>query len=196
MNWNQLFNDFLHGRADAIQAVFSMVGFLATLIGIIYISRSFKQQTRIYRQQLDLNRLSIEKHRREVRPNFLVIAITQGKPGLNYSLQLTNAIAVGIIINTHAVDGEIIVSATTKHNAWDTIDGPKKMHYDIDVNTIADNKFTLNTLNFEDEDGRRYEQLVVFRQGEIYSTFPKLVKDLIPPKTWGYKVFTNNFKKG
>lgn len=194
MHWYTLFENFLKGEPNAIQAIFSMAGFLATIIGIIYISRSFKQQTHIYRQQLNLNRLAIEKHRREVRPNFLITPIVDDKPGISYNIKLSNAIAVQIVIESFDADGKRLPKLSSKHNAWDVIDEARKMHFDLDVKEVLDKQFILNKLSFKDEDSRVYEQDVVYRKGEIYSTFPRLVQDVPQPRTWGYKIFTNNFK--
>ncbi|MBL4676228.1 MAG: hypothetical protein JKY70_08505 [Mucilaginibacter sp.] len=195
MHWYKLFADFLKGDPNAIQAIFSMAGFTATIIGIIYISRSFKQQTHIYKQQLNLNRLSIEKHRRDVRPNFLIKPVAGKHTGMVYSIILTNAIAVKITIDTFNEQGELLAAFSSKHNAWDVTDDPRIMDLEIPISSIIKPEFVLNRLLFEDEDGRKYQQNVKYRSGDIYTTFPILLEDIPQQKGWGYKIFTNNFKK-
>lgn len=65
MDWTKLWYDFSKGDASAVQAIFSILGFIATVVGILYVVRSFNVQKKINEQQLKLNRLADAKDRRE-----------------------------------------------------------------------------------------------------------------------------------
>lgn len=70
MNWSGLWSDFLSGKPDAIQAVFSILGFVVTALGVVYVAITFRQQKKINGEQQNLNRLAMEKDRRELFPWF------------------------------------------------------------------------------------------------------------------------------
>lgn len=71
MNWSHLFLDFSNGDTNAIQAIFSILGFGVTLAGTLYVVKTFNQQKQINQSQLDLNRLALEKDKRDLFPMFM-----------------------------------------------------------------------------------------------------------------------------
>src|ERR1700759_3539549 len=95
MHWGNLFTDFSNGKPEAVQAVLSIVTILIGAIGTIYVAITFKRQTKINRQQFELNRLAAEKHRREIRPVFTVSGRVDNEKGICH-FTLTNAIALNV----------------------------------------------------------------------------------------------------
>jgi cbb3-type cytochrome oxidase subunit 3 len=73
MNWSQLITDFSAGKPDAIQAIFSILGFVITLLGTLYVAITFHQQKKINKTQEKLNIIALEKDRRELLPYFIGI---------------------------------------------------------------------------------------------------------------------------
>ncbi|PWK74175.1 hypothetical protein LX99_03976 [Mucilaginibacter oryzae] len=71
MNWNHLFLDFSNGDTNAIQAIFSILSFGVTLAGTLYVVKTFNQQKQINLSQLDLNKLALEKDKRDLLPMFI-----------------------------------------------------------------------------------------------------------------------------
>jgi hypothetical protein len=70
MDWNELWTNFTLGKSDAVQAIVSIASFIATGVGIIYVAKSFRQQKNINLMQNELNRLALEKDKRELFPWF------------------------------------------------------------------------------------------------------------------------------
>jgi len=109
MNWTKLWSEFLSGDPSAIQAIFSILGFIASLAGIYYVVVSFRIQRKINQQQLNLNRLADEKDKREQFAWFWGIeeGIKEGAISMKFSIYLEHNSVLDLEIFPISSDGEL-----------------------------------------------------------------------------------------
>src|SRR5260221_1447041 len=102
MDWNKLWVDFENGKPDAVQAIFLILTFIVTALGAFYVAMTFREQRRINRGQQNLNKLAMEKDRRELFPWFTGIVRSQEV------VDNVNIIKYGLILKDNkALDVEI-----------------------------------------------------------------------------------------
>lgn len=172
MNWNKLISQFLNGDTNAIQAVFTIFGFLVGVAGTYFVAKSFRQQTKINAQQYDLNRIAGEKHRRTIRPNFQVIGYFQDQLLKGFELKLTNAIALNIKMFRVDERGNRTLDVINQHNAWEPND-PSAIYFLDQIGDVGQ-AVTVRILQFTDEDENLYLQMIKQKGNEVYATFPQL----------------------
>ncbi|SEO67615.1 hypothetical protein [Mucilaginibacter sp. OK283] len=174
MSWSTLFNDFLMGKPDAIQAIFSILGFFATITGIIFVVMSFNKQEKINKLQTKINKYSLEKDRRSIRPRF---ALTSEMPD-EYGFRLNNSRALNVLLKEfHGEENEHCILRVKR----DYVEVGEIFH---EVQTLVGGnppdivnpkgKQKQYNIEFEDEDGRLYAQDVYYEFG-ISITFPMLL---------------------
>ena len=175
MNWNKLISQFLNGDTNAIQAVFTILGFIVGVAGTFFVARSFRQQTKINAQQYELNRIAGEKHRRAIRPNFQVQGISADATLSAFKLKLTNAIALNITLYKCNALGDETSEIFSRHNAWEP--GEESEIYQYLSESTVPNTTNIGILKFTDEDGVQYYQCLKYKNAQAYVTFPKLVNE-------------------
>lgn len=173
MDWSKLIQEFLKGEHEAIQAVFTILGFLVGIVGTFFVAKSFIQQTKINSQQYELNRIAGEKHRRSIRPNFQLEAVLSGSEIRGFTLKLQNAIALNISLlkcDEHGKASDVLMSS---HNAWEP--GETSGEYAFDSIFEGTDAKCFAIINFSDEDGTKYQQYLKHRNKKLHVTFPMLV---------------------
>jgi hypothetical protein len=175
MKWTQLFQNLINGEPEAIQTILSILGFIVGLIGTVLVVLSFRKQVKINKEQHELNRLSMEKNRREIRPRFKIIdeSIKCSNGMATYQVRLTHAWAFNISVFTKT-DGTSDIRST--HREWDTEDLPVTYsHLNLMLEPGA-RYIILQEINFHDEDKRQYHQEIRYNGQTVYITLPEYVK--------------------
>lgn len=166
-------------RADIWGTVSDWIIVLVTAIGTLYIVLSFDEQGKINKQQTELNRLAMEKDRREIRPYFKI----ESEKLMPYADLYEVHIALE---NAPAQSVEITYSTTTDYIAnpdisfreeWEV---GNKLYLRLSSNKdIGSTKAYIGIVDmkFKDEDGRCYMQNINFNGRRFDTTFPKLTKE-------------------
>lgn len=173
MNWCKLWVDFLSGKPDAVQTVFSVLGFLTTLAGTIYVAITFRQQKDINQEQKEINRLAMEKDRRDLMPGFTIKPVEDAhnlkKVSGDVFALYNKALNVEIFEAKHDLIGKrvyspLYVAVPEKVITTLTIDVDPQIPSDV-----FDTKFVIT---FTDEVGRKYFQRVGYQLNELRCIYP------------------------
>lgn len=174
MGWSTFFQNIVCGDSSSISAACSLVGLVFTAIGITMVIITFRSQSKINSAQLELNRLLMDKERRDIMPIFTILSgsHTQDKTigAHRFSLILRNAVATDIIFTTYSrrssVPGVQKFAILTVDETIAT--GMRNKHSQTELVRLAD-------LDFADDYGRRYVQDVTLdRLDNVSVTYPKL----------------------
>jgi len=160
---------------DWIQAISSALYTLITLFGAIYIVRTFRLQARINEQQrlvnaqqATLNSLSLEKHRREIRPEFIVKSCSAD----SFYLILENAIALRVVLFETDSVGKDIENTMEIYPVWHPNKNASTLGFPKDRG--GNMEMEIFNIYFHDEDGRQYSQTISMESRKAFITFPKL----------------------
>jgi hypothetical protein len=188
LNWTTLYHDFLNGRSDAIQAIFSALGLVVTLLGVIYVAINFHQQKKINKAQQELNRLAMEKDRRELFPWFT------GAPtkGNNSELPIPGIIYYGLYLKDNKALDATVFKTNNKGEIIERLYLPASVVVPSDDKPFIDNilinydpanppketEFTYLII-FTDQIGRPYYQKLGYNGDKVVLLYPQagLIKD-------------------
>ena len=110
-------------------------------------------------EQVIINKVSINKDRRDVRPEFKIIYDSED---LTFKLYVTNATAINVIIHNKS-HVEKPQNITVWHKEFKKVVVPE---------------YSIWTICFKDEDGREYKQEISGNKDGVFIDFPRLLKDV------------------
>jgi hypothetical protein len=170
-----------------IQAFCSVLGLIITALGTLYVVKSFREQAKINRQQTEINRLAMEKDRREIRPYFKIDkdwgwGHNGNIPEYKFSINLSNAPAYNVEIRPNSANGEQFQDNKHSPVMLSTIDlvytseFPLNKSFDVLLtpNPNPGHVVSVVIIVFNDEQGRKYRQIVEFSE-QINISIPKLI---------------------
>lgn len=164
---------------------------IVTFAGTLYIALSFNEQRKINVQQAEINRLSMERDRREIRPYFKIASERHYPEDGVYmmNLELTHAFATSIMF-TYFNKGEYIAQTNVIQQAeWEV---GAKMQIQVVDNKKEDaikGSVGLVHIKFKDEDDRCYDQTITMGNNRFDITFPKRIDNF---SVWDGWVGFNN----
>lgn len=126
-----------------------------------------------FKEQIKINKAALSKHRREIRPYF--ICKFSPDHGDHY-LSLTNANAFQVLIISK--EGNLCNDEGKPMPLWDLSYSPVEVTYSLNKDSTTHE--LIWTINFHDEDGRKYQQKLFCDDfgGSVYTIPPKLLKDV------------------
>lgn len=154
-----------------------------TAITAFLIIATFMEQNKINAKQDRINRLQLEKGRREIRPYFKVQFQKKGiYAGVimedHYLVSLNHATALNVRWSV-MVDNQYLKDELPESiRIWDL------HHHGVWFHDLLPSKFANHDfievfqINYQDEEKREYSQNIVIDKGGVFTTFPKLVKDI------------------
>lgn len=134
-------------------------------------------------EQRKINKQIVEKGRREIRPYFKVKYVDEETiEGVripeHFQVFLNDAPALNVKWQT------LIDIPYLKENLPESIRLWDLHHYGISLPSLLPNRFASHNyievykVYFEDEEGRNYTQNISVEHGELFTTFPKLIKNI------------------
>lgn len=127
---------------------------------------------RTLHEQVIISKVSINKDKRDIRPEF---KITYNSEESNFKLYVTNATANKVLIFNTDTYGKTLDEGEPEQNikVWH-----KKYNKVLIPHLILNREYSIWTIRFEDEDGREYKQEISGDNDGVFIDFPLLIKDV------------------
>ncbi len=163
MHWSNLISDFKLGKPDAIEALSAFAGVITTFLGTLFIVLSFNAQRRINKEQKDINRLALEKNRREIRPFFHIYPREEMDGNIIeqrlIKINLENALAYNVRFNFN-VNSRFVIEQEPplEKRIWELNEFFEVSYILQNLNDNA--PANIGYVEFLDEDNRIYTQVI------------------------------------
>ena len=127
----------------------------------------------MFTEQLKINKATLSKHRREIRPYFVCQFSREHN---DYYLHLTNATAFRVLFTLK--NNNPLCENDNPTPIWELSNDPVEVTYSL--NDSSTKHELIWNIVFYDEDGRKYEQKVYCDDfgGSVYTIAPILLKDV------------------